>query len=978
MRRLAFALILVALLTAAWPPHAPVNAQAAEPALQACLQQHRSLSVLFLVDTSLSLKTTDPDAQRVTGLQAAVRGLASLRDAPATIGQSPLDIQIGFLSFGTRTVPSFPDRDGLWQELQDPDATIAQLDAFRTDNESEDTDYVSALEPFADRAANTTGEIGALEALERARPDSCRLLVWFTDGEFDFDYHPPQKKTLEWATPPIVILNRDDTVTAVERGKPILCGEGGLADRLRGEDIANGSGAQVAVVALGSSNFDLVKGIADASGGCGQRPPHGQLYPAGSVPDLILNLRKSVLGPDEGVDAGSTGLPSCAAGPECDDVGDVKSFDYPFQLTGGIGSFNLLTIAGDPSITARLIAPDGETLPLLDDTSTKMRNGVVLKVDQLGAGSGTHQVDATLPPDRPEWIGLWRVRFVTTDASRADELLNRASIYVYAGEVRAKLRDPDQFVRRGRSATFVIELESSGGVVVTRPDFVPVPSLTLTINGTPVAVPDQAPDGTWTISYDVPQSVPGDQLDLTATVSSSIRLADSSQTLPVQSSQPQHLDPIEVRGLPRYPVLDDPVGSFSTVDQHHLVVKSTLEVDASAPESGGCVRLDRAQPPRSDGYPVTPSVTVTVGGKPVDIGKDCAIRLNDGDIRLLDVTVSFDRQNLVERGRAMSAHLEGSLDFTSTSSRDATQTETFVKPYGVATNPIMEVVNPDARTMTVAFLIAAVLPFLIMYGLNLISRKIDVGRAAFVEVPVRYDGGVVSRVGSPSSVLTITDDDVNVVGMPIQGRYRRVNVGGVEFRGHIPRSPFADVSGRAVASGAALVISAKGSTKRGDAGKLEATLSKGEELGWAFRTSAAPERRTPESDETDLLPVDGTLTMLVPRQPDAARRYVASRIHEITERIGDVVRAHAVRPDRLEPRPAPERTTNGSRDAGRVAPRPAPARNDDPFAAPSKANGDASSGFDDPFAASHERRPSERPPEPPVSTSEFDDPFATN
>ena len=325
--RLSFVATLLALLTlgtSSAEASVPTQPDAGSSALDQCLVEHHSISALFLVDVSGSLKKTDPTNQRVTGLQAAVGALSSLRLSSEN-SANPVEVFVDFVSFGTSTSRSLGGYRPEWAPLEDdPTGLIDSLNLFASANTSHDTDYVAALEPFAVRADRPEDQIGALEMLERAPQGSCRLLIWFTDGAFDFDYLG-QPTTLNWAQPPIVLNSKEDAVSAEIPGISLLCSPGGLADRLRAGDISTGAGAQVAVVALGvntaATDFDLVGGIADGSMGtapCGAAPARGVVYPSTDLSGVIQSLVTSVLGQGDGVPAGRTGLPSCTG--ECGDA----------------------------------------------------------------------------------------------------------------------------------------------------------------------------------------------------------------------------------------------------------------------------------------------------------------------------------------------------------------------------------------------------------------------------------------------------------------------------------------------------------------------------------------------------------------------------------------------------------------------------------------------------------------------------------
>jgi hypothetical protein len=167
------------------------------------------VAVLFLIDTSQSLKKTDPFGDRVVGMKAALAGLREVvrqaEESASESGSAPkVRVYTEFLEFGTitrRTFPGTADKPDEWKQLtlSDADLLSTVADGYRANNNSEDADYVSALEPWSDRSAKPADQIGAIEMLERAPSDSCRLVVWFTDGKLDLlgrAAHPPEQRRL--------------------------------------------------------------------------------------------------------------------------------------------------------------------------------------------------------------------------------------------------------------------------------------------------------------------------------------------------------------------------------------------------------------------------------------------------------------------------------------------------------------------------------------------------------------------------------------------------------------------------------------------------------------------------------------------------------------------------------------------------------------------------------------------------------------
>ena len=337
MKKLALVGLVLASVLALGSARSVADSGNLQP-LTDCLQHQHSLSALFVMDTSQSLVQTDPRAERVAGLQAALASLSALASSA-----TDFHVYTDFLEFGTTSRRAFPETPP-WQALSDQPADQAAISAsFAKKTKSEDTDYVAAFQPWTDPAdlARPPDEIGALKMLKMAPEGSCRLVVWFTDGIYEIDYqgHP---KTLNWTVPPTPINSRADGKAVLPQAVNRLCDAGGLADQLRTGDITTGSGAEMAVVALDTTNanFDLIRAVAvgqGTGGPCGAQPARGTFVSATNISQLVFGLRAAVLGASQGPAAGETGIATCDANAAaCSKVGQVENFDYPFEITPGI------------------------------------------------------------------------------------------------------------------------------------------------------------------------------------------------------------------------------------------------------------------------------------------------------------------------------------------------------------------------------------------------------------------------------------------------------------------------------------------------------------------------------------------------------------------------------------------------------------------------------------------------------------------
>jgi len=525
-------------------------------------------------------------------------------------------------------------------------------------------------------------------------------------------------------------------------------------------------------------------------------------------------------------------------------------------------------------------------------------------------------------------MGWWRVRFCTTDQAVADESLNRASIYVFQGDIELRLRDEGQVFRPGRTGSFVIELVTLGAVVVSLPEFVPEPSLTLMVDGEDIPVPAQNADGTWSVNYAVPAGFPRDEIELTGSITASIRLGEDTRVIELTKSPILPLGSIQVSDLPRYPLINEPIPAFEVIDQNHLKVTSTVVISAVGPVSGGCVTLVAIGPPAQDDYPVQSVVRVLDSGALVVPGTKCALELDTGETRELIVEVSVDRDNLVNDGKLTSAVMQGHLEFISTSSLDPSDSETFEKRFTVTTQPLIDTAVSE-KTVWLALAFALAVPILLLYILNFWSARLEVTEAAYANISVRLSGRRLLRITDGGTApLELEDTDLEITRMPRPGRFRRVKIQDAEFSGHVPAWPLSDVSGRVSCRASAFVVASKGTTKSGHQGKIDASL-----VGaWVFWSPTKPTEKEPGSGSHDsdrLEPLDGQLLIVVPIRPERAQEYFHQVRYDLTEAILKASEMHAVTATLSEP--PSERVTDVADQAGHATSNSDFTGHEDPF-----------------------------------------------
>ena len=366
---------------------APVAAQSDEArslrdGLTECATESRRLGMVILIDTSGSLSLRDPDNLRVSGTQRALEGVVELVEelnSERVLRSSDAEsfsVQVKIDGFGRGY------DEGDWVQL-DQSTLASQVQRAQTFRGK-------VYDPYTDYREAVAGARQAFEDYEdRFGSESCKLLFWFTDGEYDTD----DEKVAGAA-----YLDQEEVDEILGDD---LCAPGGAVDDLR--DLG------VAVAGLGLEpdnrdlNFSLLASIVDGSnfsltprraepveGACGVSPAVGELQ-VGGIDSLVTGitdaLREALILPV--LDPSSDEL--CAEA----DVGCRTSFN----VTRATRAFSLYFRAPTTSgFSAVLESPEGKQFEI----GTGSR--------QLEPGISLTQISSRyrwLRADRDSFIGGW-------------------------------------------------------------------------------------------------------------------------------------------------------------------------------------------------------------------------------------------------------------------------------------------------------------------------------------------------------------------------------------------------------------------------------------------------------------------------------------------------------------------------------------------------------------------------------------------
>ncbi len=138
--------------------------------LASCLTSGRTLSVLFVLDVSGSLTSTDPSGSRYEGLKTALTTLATASPADG----SDVTIEAAVAGFGNQW--HAPGDVVPWQKvnIDSPDNLIDAM----VNRARDQTAWRQEGTGFQFVVQNATNELTS-----RGGADSCKAVVWFTDGD---------------------------------------------------------------------------------------------------------------------------------------------------------------------------------------------------------------------------------------------------------------------------------------------------------------------------------------------------------------------------------------------------------------------------------------------------------------------------------------------------------------------------------------------------------------------------------------------------------------------------------------------------------------------------------------------------------------------------------------------------------------------------------------------------------------------------
>lgn len=374
-----------------------------------CVNSVGRLDVLFLIDESGSLggpDGTDPTAQRVQGIKAALSGLADLASS-AGGGAPAVRVLLSGFAGHFNTAPSF--RSGVVDPFQaltpaTLPALFGEADRFAALNRGAWTDYslafLNAKQVLADQAALETA---------RGGPAPCQALVFFTDGMYSIPGGP----------------------AAVAAGKNLLCQPGGFTDQLRADGVETFTlGLETQMQPADSAFLGAVTD--GAAPGCGTTASAatGLYLPVQDSSDLFL-LFGNLFTP---------GAPPIRSSPLDCSSEPCATPSGSFRAAPGITTFVLRASMPNPQVSLVLHPPSGSPVVIKPSASGTFRAaGASLAASWFSGGD--LEVTGTFPGNSSTWVGRWAFDFVGAAGAGGTGTV-RYTLHLQADVIPALLGSP--------------------------------------------------------------------------------------------------------------------------------------------------------------------------------------------------------------------------------------------------------------------------------------------------------------------------------------------------------------------------------------------------------------------------------------------------------------------------------------------------------------------------------------------------------
>lgn len=710
-----------------------------------CAAGQGAADVVLLLDRSTSLQTSDPDNQRALAARQFVEQLGLYSS------ESNVSINIKIAGFDgpyrpTEWVPLNPaDLNPVWSNL-DVAATPDGLE----------TDYWSALQG-ANQDLATSGN-----------PNSCKLLVWFTDGKYTIN-----TAGLYGLKPYSSRSVFSDPEGVAQDGRNSICSAAsGPVTELRARNVYLVTVALNSQGALDAADETFLRGLSTGEGACGGAlpPDHGAYIPVTAAGDLVFEL-------------GTITAEERAQKPYVDGKSTVT-----FPLFAFVSKASILADAGvvDGGVAITMTGPDGQsTTPVLGESEFTIAGA---KVKTKTVSDRVVSFDVANPTSG--LAGDWNVVFQANNpAAVPAEAFAQAGINV---TVDLKLEWLDAVDRANIGDELPVRLQVLGANGQPVQGDLPQPDVVVTWSGASAPL-KQAPladfvSGT-TIPLTAPPLSPGDgnlgfQLRLRPPVTGAGKAADLTSEV---SSYP-----LQVRPPGQYPVVSARALQFGPEGLPGETISGDGQAVGTIPVQGpGCIWLDES----ATTVLASPQGMESFALASESNSKETCLALADGEARELPVTLT---PATAGTGAALGTAtvLTAPADFVD-------------DPLPVSVEYAAEYAKPVNRTGFFVTLVAGLLlglgiPAALLMWTRARSAKIQVHREDFDslsyvqrDLAVQGDGSIGQFVIQPSEVLNAS------TGTEMQ--VQRLAVGDVELAAVPIGNPFRVADVKATRAGSVLI-----------------------------------------------------------------------------------------------------------------------------------------------------------------------------
>ena len=483
-----------------------------EKTFSQCVDEKRNVSVLYLVDESKSLQKSDPQNRRVDAIEGSIRAFYSMVKSSKNL-KKPFTVDVKIAGFSN----GYANRSN-WVRLEQG------TDDFVTSDRNLESLLKSVAKigsrntvPYTNTTAGLQKSINEIISAQNSGTNSCRMLLFFSDGEMDLDNNPKS-------------LNLDE-----QRGlNTTICGKDQIADQLRQNQIFTATIGLSVKVGDFKPNLGLMELLSTNSGeysrskktgggvfslsSCGTLPAYGAHVESTNPDDLVKNLIKFTpdapnthvtLGQcseefslnedgrefptgesDSEFDSSGENIPEEGAAP----ILDEECRQVTFSITDATRSFKVLLTRSDPQQRVGLFSPADrgsvEDLFRGDDSSKQ--------VAVFPLGSKSSLVEVTRSDDGNQtWKGKWSIVFrgPKANSSTVDvKFIGGLSVNLNANDSSGKNR-----VTRDETKDLDLEIVSASKAPVSfSMDNV---ELSVLINGTTMKVsPRDVVRGIWFLS----------------------------------------------------------------------------------------------------------------------------------------------------------------------------------------------------------------------------------------------------------------------------------------------------------------------------------------------------------------------------------------------------------------------------------------------------------------------------------------------